>query len=253
LHRVFPFTPNELSDQPLESDLERFMERGGFPEPFLADTNEDANRWRRQYTDALIREDVFTIEIIQNLRTISLLLEMLKSRVGSTVSYQSLSEDLECSPNTVKKYIEVLKALFIIFSVTPYSGNIARSIKKEPKLYFFDTGMVSSEPGKRLENLAALCLYKHVSTVEDRTGVKVSLHYLRTKEGREVDFVLVENGLPEYMVEIKRSKADIPPSMVYFNSHYNIPGKLVVQHLRTEERRGGIEVLQAASFLGRLE
>lgn len=62
-------------------------------------------------------------------------------QVGSPVSYQSLARDAAVSHGTVKRYVEILEALFIVFRVTPYSKNIARSLLKEPKIYFFDTGL----------------------------------------------------------------------------------------------------------------
>ena len=63
---------------------------------------------------------------------------------------------------TVKKYIQILEALYIVFIVTPFSKNIARSLLKEPKIYFFDTGLVNGNDGSRLENLTALCLLKQI-------------------------------------------------------------------------------------------
>lgn len=60
------------------------------------------------------------------------------------------------APNTVKKYIRILESLFVIFRVTPCSRNIARSIIKIPKIYFYDTGLVNGDEGARFENMAAL-------------------------------------------------------------------------------------------------
>ncbi len=62
--------------------------------------------------------------------------ELLRRRVGSPVSYASIARDVKASPTTIIKYIQVLEALYIIFRVAPYSRNIARSILKEPKIYF---------------------------------------------------------------------------------------------------------------------
>ena len=81
----------------------------------------------------------FDFERIQAFKAIQLILELLRSRTGSPVSYQSIAEDVGVSPNTVKKYIQILESLFIIFKVTPYSRNIARSVLKTPKIYFYDT------------------------------------------------------------------------------------------------------------------
>jgi len=122
------------------------LARGGFPEPFLSETLIDANRWRLQYVDSLLREDILDFENIQNVKAIRLMFELLRERVGSPISYSSIAEDIAISPTTVKKYIQILEALYIVFRVTPFSHNIARSLLKEPKIYFFDTGLVKGRP-----------------------------------------------------------------------------------------------------------
>jgi len=187
-HRLLPFSPAEVNS----NSLEKFITQGGFPEPFLAETSTDADRWRMQYLDGLIRTDILDFEKINDFRAIQLVLELLRSRVGSPVSYRSIAEDVGVAPNTVKKYIRILESLFIIFRVSPFSKNIARSILKEPKIYFFDTGMVEKDEGIRFENTVALCLLKHVYYLEDSLGKPYSLNYLRTKDKTEVDFCLVK-------------------------------------------------------------
>ena len=92
---------------------------------FLAEEAVDAERWRLQYTDSLLRIDVLEFDNIQNLNAIRLVFELLRERVASPVSYQSIAEDVGISANTVKKYIQILEALYIVFRVTPFSHNIA--------------------------------------------------------------------------------------------------------------------------------
>jgi hypothetical protein len=248
-HRLLPFTPNELTGDIYENDIDRLMSRGGFPEPFLAETSEGADRWRMQYFDGLIREDVFSIDSVSNLRSLALVLRLLQERVGSPVSYSAIARDTDLSPNTVKKYIGLFEALFVIFRVPPFSKNIARSIQKEPKLYFFDTGMVANDPGKRLENLVALSLYKHCLNTQDRQGKLRELFYLRTKEGREVDFLVADDESPAYMLEVKQSDTQIPVAMRYYEERYGMKGILLLQNLRNEFFDGNIEVRQVASWL----
>jgi uncharacterized protein len=89
----------------VDTPLERFMERGGFPEPLLAEDPVEADRWRMQYIDGLIRTDIPDFEKIHDFKAIQLVLELLRSRVGSPVSYKSIAEDVGIAPNTVKKYI----------------------------------------------------------------------------------------------------------------------------------------------------
>jgi len=253
LHRLLPLSPAECEKVGKSCTLERFLNRGGFPEPFLADTDVDANRWRLQYVDSLLRTDVLDFDNIQNLNAIRLVFELLRSRVGSPISYTSIAGDVAISPNTVKKYIQILEALYIVFRVTPFSHNIARSLLKEPKIYFFDNGLVKGDEGTKLENLAAVCLLKHVFAKIDYFAENYALHYLHTKEGQEVDFALVKDNELEKIIEVKHSDNSINPALRYFHSKYNVPSVQLVQDLKRERADDGIEVLQAFPFLKALE
>lgn len=244
-HRLLPFSPAEMKD----SDIERFLHRGGFPEPFLTEEDTDADRWRMQYVDGLIRTDIFDFEKIQDFRALQLVLELLRARVGSPVSYKSIAEDVNIAPNTVKKYIQVLESLFIVFRVTPFSKNIARSILKEPKIYFFDTGLVSGDEGVRFENMTALSLLKHTFYHVDSFGRPFSLHYLRTKEKAEVDFCLINDNQPELMIEVKRSDPVPARAIMNFNKKYGIPGIQLVLHLKQEQTNKGIEIRNGIEYL----
>ena len=191
---------------------------GGFPEPFLSGSQEDANRWRRQYYAGLVREDILDFSKIQEVRAIKLLLEMLRKRVGSPVSYTSLAQDLQVAPNTVRKYIAILESLYIIFSIRPFHKNIARAILKEPKIYFYDSGFVEMDEGYRLENTVAVCLLKHVQYLQDSKGRDIHLHYIRTKENKEIDFVISEKDILTHYIEVKLSEHAISPQLRYFKN-----------------------------------
>jgi predicted AAA+ superfamily ATPase len=82
------------------------------------------------------------LENINQLRAMNLLVELLRQRVAAPLSYQGLSEDLGIAPNTVKHYMEILEALYIIFRVYPHHRSIARALVQQPKVYFLDTGLV---------------------------------------------------------------------------------------------------------------
>jgi predicted AAA+ superfamily ATPase len=247
-HRLLPVTPHEGLWADERRSLDHHVRRGGYPEPFLSPSDDDAGRWRRQYTDRLIREDILSFDNITQLRAMNLLVELLRSRVASPVSYQGLSEDLGISPNTVKHYIEILEALYIIFRVTPHHRSVARSLLQQPKLYFFDTGLVKGE-GAALENLAALALYKQVCFAEDGDGVPRHLRYLRTKEGREVDFVLVKEDEPELMVEVKTSETSLSPHLRYFSERHGWSGVQLVADLRLEYDEGKLQVRRLMDWL----
>ena len=251
-HRLYPLSPGELAAAGAAPDLDRLIKRGGFPEPFLADDDTTARRWRRQYTDGLIREDVLDFEKFYDFKSLKLCLELLRSRVGSPVSYASIARDIGIAPNTVKKYIQVFQELYIVFPVIPLSGNITRSILKEPKIYFFDTALVEGDDGIRFENLVALALAKEAAADEDIRGIPAALCYIRTKDGNEVDFCYVQNGRAQYLVETKLSDSNISKNLHYFCTRYNIPGIQLVKDLK-RERQEGIEVRSASTWLTEFE
>ena len=248
-HRLMPFSPAETMQINEDIDPLTFITRGGFPEPFLAQHDKDANRWRMQYIDGLIRTDILNFERIQDFRAMQLILELLRNRTGSPVSYQSIAEDVEISPNTVKKYIRILESLFIVFRVTPYSRNIARSILKTPKIYFYDTGLVDGDEVAKFENTTAVCLLKHVYGLVDLEGEPAELHYIRTKDGAEIDFCITKNNRPELLIEAKCSNARPSRTLINFTKKLGIAGIQTVLHLKKERMDNGIAIRHARSFL----
>ncbi len=251
-HRLFPLSLAELAQVSEPLDIQRLIVRGGFPEPYLVDDEVEASRWRLQYINSILSSDVFEIDKIYNLKAMQLVFNLLRNRVGSPVSFQSLAEDVAVSPMTIKKYIQILEALYIIFRVTPYSKNIARSLLKEPKIYFFDTGLVQGDDGAKLENLVAVSLLKHACAKTDYHAEEYNLHYLRTKDGIEVDFALARQENVEQIIEVKLSDGSLSHALVHFHEKYNYPAIQLVKLLRHEHEQNEIKILSAEKFLSEL-
>ncbi|MGB4333852.1 MAG: ATP-binding protein [Chromatiaceae bacterium] len=254
--RLHPLSVREWRDQQGGSPaaaLARILERGGFPEPCLADKTEDADRWRRQYFTDLIREDVLEFSRLQEINTMRLFVELLRERVGSPLSLASIARDLAVSPTTLKRYLDILQALYIVFAVPPWHRNLARAILQTPKVYFFDTGLVRGDEGIRLENAIATMLLKQVHFLQDAHGRPAGLHYLRTKDGAEVDFALGDDNRLTHLIECKLS--DNSPHRALANFASRFPGVEAIQlvrDLRQEEYRSGIRITDAAEWLAGL-
>jgi predicted AAA+ superfamily ATPase len=253
-YRLNPISVKELKGvlSPNEA-LKRLNRFGGFPEPFLSESEKEAGRWRNQYYTDLIREDFLEFSRVQEIKTIRLLLELLRERVGSPLSYTSIAEDLQIAPNTVKRYIAILESLCIIFLVRPYHTNIARAVLKEPKVYFFDSGYVKGDEGKKLENTCAVCLLKHVQYLQDTAGENIALSYVRTKDGREVDFALCKEDKITSLIEVKLSDRKPSTGLAYFLER--LPGTKalqLVQNVRQEESIKGISIISAGRWLATL-
>lgn len=249
LHHLLPFSPSELFQIGEPVILDSLMARSGFPEAYLSDNETDVQRWRQQYITNLLTIDSLELSEIHNILGLRLVFEILRERVGSSISYQSIAEDVKISPHTVKRYIEILEALYIIFRVTPFSTNIARSIQKEPKMYFFDTGLIKGDTGAMFENFTALCLLKHTLAKNDIEAQAYQLHYLRTKDGLEVDFALANQGQIETIIETKYANEKIPRSLLHFQEKYQFPAILLVKELKQEYNAGLISVRRAENYL----
>jgi hypothetical protein len=233
--------------------LDRLLERGGFPEPFLAPDAGEAGRWRRQYLEDLIREDVVEFSRIGEVRAMRHFVGMLRERVGSPLSLASIARDLQISPATVAKYLGILEALYVVFSLRPYHRNVARAILKAPKVYFFDTGLVIGDEGARLENACAAMLLKHAHFLQDVEGRAVSLHYIRDKDGGEVDLVLCRDNVPVLLAECKHADAAVSRLMANLAARFPQAEALqLVRELRQEERRGAVAIVRAADWLAGL-
>ena len=127
--------------------------------------------------------------------------------------------------------------------MSPFLKNIARSILKEPKRYFYDTGMVEGDERLKFENLVAASLLKHVYALNDYLGKPCTLNYLRTKDKAEVDFCIANKHFSELMIEVKRSDKNLGKAIINFNRRYNIPGVQFVLNLKHE--RKGINYLKS--------
>ena len=248
-HRLLPLSLAELKQAQEPISIDKLMERGGFPEPYFANDPIEADRWRLQYTNSVLSTDIFEIETIHNLKNMRLVFDLLRARVGSPVSHLSLAEDVAVAPATIKKYIQILEALFVVFTVTPYSKNIARSLLKEPKIYFFDTALVQGDAGAQFENLVAVSLLKHVYGKTDTTGQEYALQYLRTKDGQEVDFAITRQDTIETILETKLSDNAISKSLLKFHEKYNFPAIQLVKNLRHEYLKDGIQILNAEKYI----
>lgn len=216
--RLHPLSVAELG-LTSAGDLEQLLTLGGFPEPFLAGSEVEARRWSREHRNLLIREELTSLERVQDLGNLELLVLRLPELVGSPLSVNALREDLQLSHKTVEGWVRILERLYALFRLPPVGAPGIRAIKKARKHYHFDWSLVP-DPAARFENLVASHLLKWVHFRQDTEGFDLELRYFRDVEGREVDFVVVERRTPVLIVECKL--ADAPPdrSLKYLKARF---------------------------------
>jgi uncharacterized protein len=238
----------------LETELDKLLEIGGFPEPFLNGTNRFYNRWKKSHLDIILKQDLIDLENVQQIIQIETLIQLLKNRVGSPVSYSSLARDLQCSDKTVKRWLTILENMYVIFKVAPFHKNIARAIQKAPKFYFYDTGQVIGDPGIKLENTVACAIQKEIHFREDCFGEEKKLYYLKNKDGKEIDFCTTANDSPSLMVEVKWKDGTLSSNFEIFKKFFpQIKMIQVTKELRKEKTfPNGVEIRTAHKWLADL-
>ena len=243
------------NNKSIEEIYKTLMNCSGFPEPYLKGDPHYYKRWQKTHLDIILRQDLIDMFPIRNIKTIETLVMMLKSRVGSSISYANIARDLECDANTVKRWLELLENLYIIFRVTPYHKNIARSLLKEPKFYFIDHMQANDESGAHLENFVACTVLKELNYLEDTLGAKTSLNYLRTKDGKELDFIILVDNKPKLIIEVKSSDDSPAPSFSHFSKYF--PGvkkiQLVEKISKDKTYPDGLEIRSLVHWLAKID
>lgn len=216
--RLHPFTASELGFE-TNSQLLELLSLGGFPEPFLGGSKTEARRWSREYRTRLIREEVMTLERVQNLGQLELLMLRLPELVGSPLSINAIREDLQISHKTASSWLDIMERLYAIFRLAPIGSPKIRAVKKERKHYHFDWSMIEDDAA-RYENLVACHLLKWVHYQQDVEGLDYELNYFRDNDGREVDFVITERRHPRMIIECKWTDRDIDRSLRYLSAKF---------------------------------
>lgn len=221
-YRMHPFSLLEISPNGDKQALDQLLRFGGFPEPFLAARDKDWRRWQREHRERIVRDDLRDLERVREISLIELLLEHLPACVGSPLSVRNLSLLLQVSHETVERWISILERLYVCFRIAPYGSSKIRAVRKEKKLYFWDWTVVSDE-GTRFENFVACHLLKYCHWIEDTEGDRMELRFLRDIDKREVDFVVLKNGKPEFAVECKSGEKQPSLYARYFRERSPIP------------------------------
>lgn len=234
--------------------FEQLWRCGGFPEPFLKNDARYYKRWRKTHSDIILREDLINLYTGRDIQAIEALILLLKDRVGSTVSYANLARDLDRDPNTIKRWLLLLENLYLIFRVKPYHKNIARSLLKEPKFYFYDHAVLDTHEGAHMENIVASALLKELDYMEDTQGITANLHFLRTKEGKEIDFLVCVDQKPTFMIEVKCS--DDAPAAAFHHFSRFLPEikkiQLVKNIAREKTYPDGLEIRALVPWLAHI-
>lgn len=239
---LFPLTVAELGDRqrpfeefhraPLAINMEgagvaqaiwdQLAELSGFPEPYLSGRKTTWRRWSQTYARQLVREDIRDLAGIKSVQELETLYLLLPTKVGSPLSVPSLCGDLKASYNSVRNWLDVFERFYLTFGVATWTGRIARAIQKERKIYLWDYAQIQ-DAAARFENMVAAELQRAVVLWNDLGYGRFSLHFVRDKEKREVDFLIAEEGAPFLLVEAKLGDTEPAKALRFFQEQLGLP------------------------------
>lgn len=225
---------------------------GGFPEPFLKKDMRTLRRFHMERLERLVKEDIRDLESVRDISAIQILVELLPPKVGSLLSLNSMTEDLQVTYKTVAHWMDILEKFYYHYRIYPYNARTIRSLKKEPKMYLWDWSQISDEAA-RFENIIASHLLKTVHYLTDIEGYKAELFFLRDIESRETDFLVTIDRKPWFSVEVKLSSLEISKPLKYFSDKLKIPFNYqVVKKEGIDYQYENIRVISADKFLSAL-
>jgi predicted AAA+ superfamily ATPase len=223
---LLPFALTELHQYRKDWSPFELIAKGGYPR--LHEEGLKETRFFNSYLQTYVERDVRALINIKDLRTFQQFLMLLAGRVGQIVNYSSLSNDVGVSSTTIKNWLSVLKASFLVFELPPFFQNIRKRVIKSPKIYFIDTGLaahllninspeqVMRDPlrGGFYENLVILEILKQ----NLNQGIRPDMYFYRDTHDNEVDLILRRNGklIP---IEIK-SAATFTPEFLKGIQHF---------------------------------
>jgi predicted AAA+ superfamily ATPase len=208
---------------------EHLFRFSGFPEPFSRGTMAFYRRWFAERKTLLIREDIRDTSAIREISLLEHLAHLLPERIGNPLSLNALRTAVGVAFETVRDWLSLLEQFYYLFRLSPFTGTLARTLRKEQKAYLFDWVEIEEE-GLRFENLAALHLLKAVRLWKAMGEGETGLYYLRDKEKREIDFVLTEKDKPFCLIECKKTDEALSPSLVHFQKQLGVPTAVQILH-----------------------
>lgn len=222
---------------------------GGFPEPFLAQSERRHRLWLRERRQRLTREDLRDLTRIQMVSSVEQLAELLVLRAGGLFSLNNVRQDLGASFPAARGWLTQLERLYFCWRLRPFAGRLARALTREPKVYLWDWSEVPDD-GARFENLVASALLRWSHFAEDWGQPPLGVHFVRDKEKREADFLLTVAGKPRLLVEAKLSASRPAPALEAFARKLGgVPRLIVSAEAASVGTAGGARVVPAASFL----
>ena len=205
-----PISALEVDDS--RASRERLWLRGGFPDSYLAVSDEDSIALRRDFIRTYLEREVAVFGPRVPATTLERLWTMLAHRQGTMLNASMLARALEVSVQSVTRYIDLLTDLLLLRRLPPFRANVGKRLVKSPKVYVRDSGLVHALLGiASLEQLAGHPVVGEswegqvIETLVSVLPPRATPYFYRTSAGAEIDLVIEHGDGTRWAIEIKRS------------------------------------------------
>jgi len=258
---LLPLSIGELHDAKISfDDFESYIVQGFLPRVY--DQHQRPRTAYANYYQTYVEKDVRQLIQLKDVSLFEKFIKLLAGRVGQIINYQSLSNDVGVGAPTIKQWLSILEASFIIFKLPPYYKNFGKRVIKSPKYYFTEIGLlayllgiekntqVSRDPlvGNIFENLAVIEVLKS----RYNQGRNAELYYFRDSNGNEID-LLCKTGDGLVGVEIKSAStwnSSFSKSLTNFSeSNEKLAGRIVVYSGSRIDLSSGVQVRSYKDFV----
>lgn len=223
---LLPMSIEELSRANVALSLDGYILKGGYPRIYKDSL--DPTKAYRNYFQTYVEKDLRQLIQVKDLAQFEKFVRLCAGRVGQIINMEEIGGEIGVSSHTVKEWISILEASFIIFRLQPYFENFGKRIIKSPKLFFVDVGLatyllgienemqLSRDPlrGHLVENLVLLELMKW----RFNHGLDAQLYYYRDVQKNEVDIIFKDANLL-VPIEVKSSQtynSDFLKNLLFF-------------------------------------
>lgn len=237
LFHIFPLQYSEICDSQEGFALDDYLRFGGMPALTHTGDEERKSTLLSELLSAYIQKDIKSLIKEENVRAFNHLLYLLAQNQGSLISVHSLAGEVDMSSKAVNRYLDILEQTFVNFRIFSYSQNLGNELKKSCKTYFYDLGIRNlilkdiARPEKRNDKGV---LYESFVFLKLRAALmpNMEIKFWRTKDGAEVDFILLKDRTP-VPIEVKAGLVgrETPPGLKRFLTRYpKTPLAYVVSH-----------------------
>ncbi len=210
---LLPFSLQEIKDLIDKNNSDEILIKGFYPR--IYDHNIEPSDFYSSYIATYIERDVRALTNIKDLTSFETFIKLLSGRTAQILNLSSIGNDCGVSHNTIKNWISILEASYIIYRLKPYYKNIRKRLIKTPKIHLIDPGIVSYLLGiKNISNISfhplkgnifeTMVFSEILKTIYNK-GLKYDLSYYRDIGGKEID-VIIEGENQLALIEIKSSK-----------------------------------------------